>query len=107
VDFGQIASVAGTQLKVLLDRKILQLTDTSRMKLKAKGRSAFIGLVLGVCGGLAATRLIQSMLYATHALDPIMFAAVTVVLVAVAAEACAVPAWRASRLEPMVALRNE
>jgi len=52
-------------------------------------------------------RLIRSMLYETSPLDPAVFAAVAAILLAVAALACTLPAWRASRLDPMQALRTE
>ena len=55
----------------------------------------------------AVVRLIRSMLYETSPLDPAVFAAVAATLLAVAALACMVPAWRASRLDPMQALRTE
>ena len=54
-----------------------------------------------------AVRLIRSMLYETRPLDPSVFAAVTAMLFVVAALACIVPAWRASRVDPMQALRTE
>jgi predicted permease len=68
---------------------------------------AFFGLVLGLAGSAAAVRLIRSMLYETQPLDPGVFAAVAAMLLLVAAIACMVPAWRASRLDPMQALRTE
>jgi putative ABC transport system permease protein len=55
--------------------------------------------------GAFAVRLIRTLLYATNPLDWTIFAEVTVVLSLVAALACAIPAWRASRLNPMQALR--
>jgi putative ABC transport system permease protein len=70
-------------------------------------RPALIGLVLGLAASIGAARLIQSMLYATQPLDPAVFAAVSAMLLLVAALACFVPAWRASRLDPMQALRTE
>jgi putative ABC transport system permease protein len=63
--------------------------------------------VLGLAASAGVARLIQSMLYATQPLDPAAFAAVSAMLLLVAALACLVPAWRASRLDPMQALRTE
>jgi len=70
-------------------------------------RPALLGLVLGLAASVAAARMIASMLYGTEALDGAVFAAVSGALLLVAALACAVPAWRASRLDPMRALRTE
>ncbi len=70
-------------------------------------RPAFLGLVFGLAASAAAVRLIQSMLYKTEALDPAVFAGVAATLLTVAAVACLVPAWRASRLDPMQALRTD
>jgi putative ABC transport system permease protein len=70
-------------------------------------RPALIGLVLGLLGGAAASQLIRSMLYGVRPLDMSIFVAVAVVLIAVAAFSCLVPAWHASRLDPMRALRVE
>jgi putative ABC transport system permease protein len=49
----------------------------------------------------------REMLYETRPLDPVVFAAVSATLMMVAALACLVPAWRASRVDPMQALRTE
>ncbi len=70
-------------------------------------RPALLGLLLGLPAGAAVVRLIRSMLFETRPLDPIVFAAVAGTLLIVAALACLVPAWRASRLDPMQALRTE
>jgi predicted permease len=70
-------------------------------------RPALFGLILGLAASVGAARLIQSMLYGTQPLDPAVFAAVSAILLFVAALACALPAWRASRLDPMQALRTE
>jgi predicted permease len=70
-------------------------------------RPAFYGLVLGLAASVGAVRLIQSMLYGMRPLDPAIFAAVAATLLLVAALACLVPAWSASRIEPMQALRSE
>ena len=70
-------------------------------------RPALYGLVLGLAASAGTVRLIQSMLYGTRPLDPAIFATVAATLLVVAALACLIPAWRASRIDPMQALRNE
>ncbi len=68
---------------------------------------ALIGLVVGLAASAAVVRLIRSMLYETRPLDASVFAAVATTLLVVAAIACMLPAWRASRLDPVQALRTE
>jgi predicted permease len=70
-------------------------------------RPALYGLVLGLGASLGAVRLIQSMLYGTRPLDPAIFASVAASLLFVAGMACLVPAWKASHIDPMQALRTE
>jgi predicted permease len=70
-------------------------------------RPALAGLVLGLVGAAAVTQLMRSLLVHTHPLDPLVYAVVCAVLLAVAVLACLVPAWTASRLDPMQALRAE
>jgi ABC-type antimicrobial peptide transport system permease subunit len=70
-------------------------------------RPALIGLALGLLASAEASRLMKDMLYETRPLDPIVFASVAAILIFVAAFACLVPAWRASRVDPMQALRTE
>ena len=70
-------------------------------------RPAWIGLLLGLVGSGFAVQLIRTMLYGTRTLDWVLFAEVGIVLALVAGVACAIPAWRASRLDPMQALRTE
>ena len=78
-----------------------------RLVLLSGLRPALIGLALGLAASAAVAREIQSMLYGTQPLDAAVFAAVAGTLLVVAAAACAAPAWRASRLDPMQALRTE
>ena len=66
-----------------------------------------VGLVLGVGGALGLTRLMASLLYNIGARDPMTMVAVAAVLVSVAAFACYVPARRATKVDPLVALRYE
>jgi putative ABC transport system permease protein len=70
-------------------------------------RPAIFGLAFGLAASAAASRLIQSMLSGTKPFDPAILCAVAATLLLVAALACAVPAWRASRLNPVQALRAE
>lgn len=70
-------------------------------------RPALSGLGLGLVMSFAATRIFQSMLFGTKPLDPVVLSGVIATLMAVAILACLAPAWRASRLDPMKALRTE
>jgi putative ABC transport system permease protein len=70
-------------------------------------RPALFGLGLGLVMSFAATRIFQSMLFGTKPLDPVVLSGVIATLLAVAVLACLAPAWRASRLDPMQALRTE
>jgi len=81
--------------------------DVMRKMLMDGMRPAVLGLVVGLAASLEAGRLMRDLLYEIRPLDPPVFAAVAAVLLASAAFACIIPAWRASRIDPMQALRNE
>jgi predicted permease len=70
-------------------------------------RPAVFGLLVGLAASLEAGQLMRDLLYEIKPLDPAVYAAVAAALLAVAAFACALPAWRASRLDPVQALRAE
>lgn len=84
-----------------------QREQVMRLMLRDGLRPAAVGLLLGLLASAGVTRMIESMLYGTSPFDPWVFVLVVVVLLFVAAAACTLPAWRASRLDPMQALRTE
>jgi putative ABC transport system permease protein len=84
-----------------------QSRDVLLMIVKQGGTLILLGLVIGLAGAYALTRLIASLLFGVKAKDPITFAAVAVLLAIVALLACYIPALRATKVDPMEALRYE
>jgi len=77
------------------------------MVLKQGCRLASAGIAIGVVGALAATRLMARFLYGVHSTDPATFVAVSFLLMAIALMGCYVPARKAMKVDPMIALRYE
>jgi putative ABC transport system permease protein len=84
-----------------------QLSDVLRLVLVHGLKLTIVGAAIGLIGAFLVTRAITSVLYGVSATDPITFGLVSVVLVGVALVACYVPARRATKVEPLIALRNE
>jgi predicted permease len=81
--------------------------DVLRMVLSQGLRTIFIGVGIGIAGSLALTRTVESLLFGVTPTDPLTFGAVTLLLIGAALLACFIPARRATKVDPMVALRYE
>ena len=81
--------------------------DLVRMVLRSGIVPVAVGIVVGLAGAMWLSRFIQSMLFQVSPIDPISLTAVGLLFLSVGVLACFVPAWRASRIDPMSALRQE
>jgi ABC-type antimicrobial peptide transport system permease subunit len=78
-----------------------------RMVVSQGAKVVLIGAVIGVAAALASTRLLGTLLYEVKAMDPVVFAAMSIAMIGVGMLASYVPAHRASRVDPIESLRND
>ena len=107
--YGVLAHIVAQQSSEIGIRMALgaRQADVLAMVLLRGVRLALMGALLGVPSAWAATRLLSSLLYGVSPRDPVTFLAVTFLLVAAAMLACYIPARRAAKVDPMMALRYE
>ena len=107
--YGVISYIVGQRTHEIGVRMALgaQKLDVLQLILGQGARLVLIGIAIGIAGALALTRVMASQLFIISSTDPLTFLVVSAVLIVVALMACYIPARRAAKVDPMVALRYE
>jgi len=84
-----------------------QKLDVMWLVMEQGGRLGLIGVSIGIAGAIVGTRLISSLLFAVSATDLFTYSVVSLLLILVTLAACYIPARRATKVDPMMALRHE
>ncbi len=107
--YGVLSYLVSQRTREIGIRMALGSTASGIFTLVARESFAVLGggFALGVAGALLLAHVIRSMLFEVKPMDPVLFASVCAILAVVAITACTLPAWRATRVDPMTALRQE
>lgn len=107
--YGGVAFAVSQRTTEIGFRMVLGATASSvRVLMWRQGMTPVaLGIVVGLIAGLALSRLITSLLFGVHAADPATLGAVATLLFVVTGAACYVPALRATRVDPVIAIRHE
>jgi ABC-type antimicrobial peptide transport system permease subunit len=107
--FGVLSFVTARRRHEMGIRASLGASRAALVRLVVGGGAlpVLIGILVGLGGAIGLARFIQSLLFATEPIDALTLAGVSLLFAAVAFVACVIPAWRAARVDPMSALRQE
>jgi putative ABC transport system permease protein len=107
--FGVLSSLVNQRTQEIGIRMALgaQTKDVLRMVLSEGLRMVVLGVILGVGGGIALSRYLSSLFFGVSPASPTTYIEVALLMIGIALVACLLPAWRAIRVNPMVALRYE
>ena len=107
--YGTISYVVSRRTREIGIRMALgaQAKDVRRMVVAQGGRVAMVGVVIGLGAALLSARWLETLLFEVKARDPLVFGAVSLIMISVALLACYLPARRASAVNPVEAMRTD